>query len=62
MRVLDISGEAYAGSPQSKLALSEYRRESTITALYGFSGGGYNIQHIPSAGKPQARRGPWLGQ
>ena len=45
-KVLDISGEAKAGSPQSKLALKEYRRDSTITALYGFSGGGYNIYHV----------------
>ncbi len=45
-KVLDISGEAYAGSPQSKLALKEYRRDSTITALYGFSGGGYNMYHV----------------
>ena len=45
-KVLDISGEAQAGSPQSKLALKEYRRDSTITALYGFSGGGYNIYHV----------------
>ena len=44
--VLDISGEAYEGSPQSKLALTKYRGDSSINALYGFSGGGYNIYHI----------------
>ena len=45
-QVLDISGEAYKGSPQAKLALAEYRRDTTITALYGFSGGGYNLYHV----------------
>lgn len=45
-KVLDISGEAYGGSPQSRLALKEYRRDSTITALYGFSGGGYNMYWV----------------
>ena len=56
-KVLDISGEAYKGSPQSKLALSTYRDDSTITALYGFSGGGYNIYHIINGmTKPQKDR------
>ena len=45
-QVLDISGEAYKGSPQAKLALAEYRCDTTITALYGFSGGGYNLYHV----------------
>ena len=45
-QVLDISGEAYEGSPQARLALATYRRDPTITALYGFSGGGYNLYHV----------------
>jgi len=55
-QVLDISGEAYKGSPQAKLALAEYRGDMTITALYGFSGGGYNVLHIINA-LTQAERG-----
>jgi hypothetical protein len=45
-QVLDIAGKAYKGSPQHKLALKEYRRDQTVGALYGFSGGGYNIYHV----------------
>jgi hypothetical protein len=50
-QVLDIQGAAYAGSPQAKSALAEYRRDRTMTALYGFSGGGYNIYNIIHAMK-----------
>lgn len=45
-RVLDVSGEAYNGSPQHRQALAAVRADPTITALYGFSGGGYNLRHI----------------
>ena len=45
-QVLDIKGVAYTGSPQHTTALAEYRRERTITALYGFSAGGYNVRHV----------------
>lgn len=46
--VLDIAGTAFKGSPQHKLALEEYRGDLTVGALYGFSGGGYNIFHVIS--------------
>src|SRR2546423_949834 len=60
-QVLDISGEAYKGSPQAKLALAEYRRDTTITALYGFSGGGYNLYHvIQGMTKTNATAFTWL--
>src|SRR5262249_46094370 len=45
-RILDVSGEAYKGSPQHRRALAAVRADQTITALYGFSGGGYNLRHI----------------
>jgi hypothetical protein len=45
-QVLDIAGKAYTGSPQHLLALKTYRRDTTIGALYGFSGGGYNVRHV----------------
>jgi hypothetical protein len=53
--VLDVSGETGPNSPQTKLALSEFRRDISVKALYGFSGGGYNILHIISALTPTER-------
>ncbi len=53
--VLDISGDPAAKkkgddkrpnrsqSPQTILALKRFREDSDIVALYGFSGGGYNV-------------------
>jgi uncharacterized protein (TIGR02594 family) len=45
-RVLDVAGETGAHSPQAQMALAEFRRDPNVTALYGFSGGGYNVLHI----------------
>lgn len=45
-RVLDVSGETGEHSPQTQRALHDFHSDSTITALYGFSGGGYNAYHI----------------
>src|SRR5271169_3473062 len=45
-RVLDVSGETGDHSPQTLRALHEFHYDTTITALYGFSGGGYNAYHI----------------
>jgi hypothetical protein len=45
-RVLDVSGETGDHSAQTQMALHEFLSDSTITALYGFSGGGYNVYHI----------------
>ena len=45
-RVLDVSGETGDSSPQTRRALHEFLSDATITALYGFSGGGYNVYHI----------------
>jgi len=45
-KVLPVSGEAYERSPQVELALHEIVSDPTVTALYGFSGGGYNLRHI----------------
>ena len=28
------------------MALAEFRRDLTVAAFYGFSGGGYNVKHI----------------
>jgi hypothetical protein len=42
-KVLDVSGQTGVKSKQTNLALSTFRVDGTIDALYGFSGGGYNI-------------------
>lgn len=44
--VLDVAGKTGANSPQVKMALDRIRRDETVTALYGFSGGGYNARLI----------------
>ena len=45
-KVLDVSGETGDKSPQTRMALNEFRHDDSITAIYGFSGGGYNTYHI----------------
>ena len=45
-RVLNVSGETGDKSKQTNMALQEIQNDSAITALYGFSGGGYNVYHI----------------
>ena len=48
-KVLDASGEAYPGSPQVVMALQAFRSDPDVEALYGFSGGGYNVRHVLAA-------------
>src|SRR5262249_28132495 len=54
-RVLDVAGVASADSLQTRMALDEFRRDKTVTALYGFSAGGYNVRHIINALTPAER-------
>jgi hypothetical protein len=44
--VLDVAGNSGADSPQVMMALERIRRDETVTAMYGFSGGGYNARLI----------------
>ena len=44
--MLDVSGEAFDDSPQVKKALEVFRSDKAVAALYGFSGGGYNVRHV----------------
>ena len=44
--VLDVAGNTGADSPQVRMALDRIRRDETVTAIYGFSGGGYNARLI----------------
>ena len=44
--VLDVAGNSGADSPQVKIALDRIRHDEKVTALYGFSSGGYNARTI----------------
>jgi uncharacterized protein (TIGR02594 family) len=56
-RVLDVAGSRRgAHSEQTLMALEEIRRDQSITALYGFSAGGYSIFHIVHALTPAERK------
>lgn len=44
--VLDVAGDSGADSPQVAMALERIRRDQTVAAIYGFSGGGYNARLI----------------
>src|SRR5262249_31799656 len=44
--VLDVAGNPGADSAQVRLATERIRHDETITAIYGFSGGGYNARLI----------------
>jgi hypothetical protein len=44
--VLDVAGNGGADSPQVKMALARIRGDDKVTAIYGFSGGGYNARRI----------------
>ena len=45
-KVLNVSGETGDKSKQTNMGLQEIQNDSSINALYGFSGGGYNVYHI----------------
>ena len=44
--VLDVAGDTGAESPQVKMALDRIRTNTRVTAIYGFSGGGYNTRTL----------------
>jgi hypothetical protein len=44
--VLDVAGNVGANGPQVTMALERIRSDETVTAIYGFSGGGYNARLI----------------
>ncbi len=48
-QVLDVAGATGPNSEQTLMALAEFHRDETVAALYGFSGGGYNVRHIIKA-------------
>ena len=42
--VLDVAGNA--NGPQAKIALDRIHHDDKVTAIYGFSGGGYNARRV----------------
>jgi hypothetical protein len=44
--VLDVAGTTGSDSPQVRMAVERIRDDTRITAIYGFSGGGYNARQI----------------
>lgn len=54
-RVLDVPGKAFNGSPQMAMALQAIREDFNVAALYGFSGGGYNLRHVLNHMTPEEK-------
>jgi len=54
-RVLDVSGEAAPHSAQHIAALAVFRWDFFVEAIYGFSGGGYNVRHVLNSLTPAER-------
>ncbi len=55
--VLDIAGVAKVNSAQTNMALAEFRSDRSVTAIYGFSAGGYNVKHFLDAlAEPECKR------
>jgi hypothetical protein len=52
--VLDVAGDA--DGPQAKIALDRIRHDDQVTAIYGFSGGGYNARRVWSQLNAEQRR------
>ena len=46
VKCVDVAGNTSGDSVQIRMAVERIRRDETITAIYGFSGGGYNARLI----------------
>jgi hypothetical protein len=53
--VLDVASDLPAGKSQVQMALERIRADGQVTAIYGFSGGGYNAQTIWAQLSPEQR-------
>jgi hypothetical protein len=51
--VLDVAADS---GPQVKMALERIRNDRSVSALYGFSGGGFNIVAIWNQLKPEEKK------
>jgi hypothetical protein len=54
--VLDVASDASGDRSQMNQAIARIRQDRSITAIYGFSGGGYNAKQIWSALRPAERQ------
>ncbi len=58
-KVLDVTGSSKGGdrdaSDGTLMALECFQKHPTVTAFYGFSGGGYNLWHILNNMTPKDR-------
>jgi hypothetical protein len=58
--VIPVAGQPQSQtSPQATAALKKFFEDQTVTAFYGFSGGGYNLRHILlnlASNKPESLR------
>ena len=54
--VLDVASNADGARSQVSQAIARIRQDKSITALYGFSGGGYNATRIWSSLRPAERQ------
>jgi hypothetical protein len=54
--VLDVAGGGGSESPQVRMALNRIHGDENVTALYGFSGGGYNTKQVYAQLTPSQRR------
>lgn len=54
-QVLDVAGTTGERSQQTVMSQAAFRRDTSISALYGFSGGGYNVRHIIDGLNPAER-------
>ena len=54
--MLDVAGNNWTGNPQLAMALDRIHTDDSITALYGFSGGGYNARHLYAKLTPSERK------
>lgn len=55
-QVLQVSGETGMGSQQTRATLAAFRGDPSVAALYGFSGGGYNVRWVLHDLTPAERR------
>lgn len=55
-QVLQVSGETGLGSQQTRATLVAFRGDTSVAALYGFSGGGYNVRWVIQSLTPDERK------
>jgi hypothetical protein len=54
--VVDVAAVNRPDSEQVKMALARIRRDDSVRAIYGFSGGGYNVRRVWQELDPAERK------